>query len=50
MFWLFPRLVDIYAEPLLKPGVELLIVTNVFWPSFVALHCLNCIWPKFFFF
>ena len=31
----------------LKPGVELLIVTNVFWASFVALHCLNFIWPKF---
>ena len=31
----------------LKPGVELLIVTNVFWAFFVALHCLNFIWPKF---
>ena len=30
----------------LKPGVELLIVTNVFWAIFVALHCLNFIWPK----
>ena len=30
-----------------KPGVELLIVTNVFWALFVALHCLNFIWPKF---
>ena len=30
-----------------KPGVELLIVTKVIWASFVALHCLNFIWPKF---